>query len=403
MNHNLSSNTTPESSVDPAEHATAEYASLFAAVNEKLVPNHHITYIPFVPQQQAEGTLAVEYKDRTGLQEVVADVDAVICISRDEELQPAVQYPERNITLTPSGNANVDTSVEVFTMAESSNPDVKFISTGRMHNRAVPMMFALPTMAEFIGINGEDAYHIPESEFEQRLRAVFTPEAFSDRLQETFESSDPEVSLELDTMKEEFYGSIQAVLGEDTPLPTEVLIEQQPEALTEQQLSVAADKFLDAYKQYPRISVSRLMLEKAEEKGVPPEAIYEEDGAVDTITNLQHITSMLQYDDGLKGVRKVAIIAGSDHLPRTTWIADHILPDDIEIVCIESDHALSQADYATSCIREEKSFRRGSEWIGETRDLQQLEKITHKGYFNNFSPEALAARVASVAVKAVNR
>jgi hypothetical protein len=75
------------------------------------------------------------------------------------------------------------------------------------------------------------------------------------------------------------------------------------------------------------------------------------------------------------------------------------LPDGIEVVFVESDASLSAEAYAASCAREEQSFQKGSNWIGGTRELDEIEAITQAGYFERFSPEKLAAEVASVALK----
>ncbi len=380
----------PEYRVNPA---TPEYRSLVEAVDRKIIPHRNMTYIPLVHEQQLEAPQNIQYGDRESLPAILAGVDAVICISRDEDLDPNYtdQYPDRNITLTPSGQANVATSVDLFHLAKAENPDVKFISTGRMHNGAIPMMFALPTVAEFAGINGEDANHIPEAQFAARIRIAFTPEEYATRLHAMFEAPDSSEALEYQRIKEEFLGSIQSVVGKDIRVPDE--------NATQEELAAAAEALIGAYKKYPRISVSRLMLERAAQEGVPMEAIFEEDGAVDTITNLLHVADMLEHDEGLHNTKKIAVVAGSDHLPRTMWITNHILPDGIEAVFVESDAALNKETYAASCIREEQSFAKGSNWIDGTRKRSEIEHKAHEGYFLRFSPERIAAEVAAVALK----
>jgi predicted CoA-binding protein len=365
--------------------ATPEYHSLMEAVDGKLAPHREITYVPFAPEQRLADPEHFEYGDRQDLPELMADVDVVVCISRDEMLTTGYTDPDRNIDLTPSAYANVDTSVEVFKLAREANPDVQFISTGRMHNRAIPMMLALPAVAEFAGINAEDAYHIREEEFEKHLRAAFTPEEYAARMHEL------ESTEEGESTKANLLSAMQTAVGKDVLVPSG--------DGTEAELTALADAFLEAYKKYPRISTSRLMLEKAVKEGVPLEAMWEEDGAVDTITNLVNVAHMLESIEGLANTKKIAVVAGSDHLPRTAWITDHILPDGIEVVFVESDASLSEEAYAASCAREEQSFQKGSNWIGGTRELDEIEAITQAGYFERFSPEKLAAEVASVALK----
>lgn len=392
----------------PVNPATPEYHSLVEAVDSKLTPHREITYVTLTPEQQLEAPQHFAYADRTELAAVVADVDVVICISRIEnfDVDYTDQYPDRNITLDASAHENVSTSAEVFSMAREANPDVKFISTGRMNNKAIPMMLALPAVAEFAGVNSEDVYHTPQAQFERFVRDAFSVDAYSTRL--------AELALTDEKLKDDFLNLVQSAVGKDITVPRDTA--------TEDQLKNLADAFIAAYEKYPRVSLSRLMLEEAVEKGVPLDAIYEEDGAVDTITNILNIAAMLEqagersddtdekrqhpedirHSEGLIGVKKVAIVAGSDHLPRTMWIANHVLPDDIEMVFVESNAALSEGAYAESCKREERSFGMGSKWIGGTRDLAELERITNAGYFERFSPEKIAAEVAAVALKNTN-
>lgn len=167
---------------------------------------------------------------------------------------------------------------------------------------------------------------------------------------------------------------------------------------------------MQEYRNYPRISTSRLMTERAIELGVAPEDIYEEDGAVDTISNLvftQEVLDVIENDreavpeQSGKGIENLVIVAGSDHLPRTAWLADHILqPDSAKLTFIESEARLSPEAYAASCVRELGSFRKGSVWIGSTRDLAELEAIVEKGYFGKERAEAsdLANAVGAVTI-----
>ena len=360
---------TPETA-PPIEYADPAYTDLMSEVGHRLPPNHHITYAPFTPEQEVEGLDSVTYVGQAELPGIMKDADAIICISRDEDPNEdySDQHPEYNTQLTPSGRSNVDTSVAMYHMAKATGNDhVKFIATGRMHNRAVRMMLALPVVAEFIGIRAEDAYHTTAETFRTLLDRAFTAEKI--------------VNLKLDASDENVGANHKALI---TLLTDAKYGASVPTAdSTAEELTKAKEAIWQEYLTYPRVSVSRLMAERAHAAGVPLEDIVEEDGAVDTITNFVNTVEMLQTADGLQEteLRHVVVVAGSDHLPRTTWIADHILPDGPEIVCVESDPTLSKEDYDTCCVRELKSFRMGSVWIGGTRDLGKLAAITDKGYF----------------------
>jgi uncharacterized SAM-binding protein YcdF (DUF218 family) len=160
---------------------------------------------------------------------------------------------------------------------------------------------------------------------------------------------------------------------------------------------------INEYHKFPRRSAARLMMLRAEEKGVNPADISEEEGAVDTISNFLYtidVLNRLQEDNGRK-IINVIVVAGSDHLPRTTWIADHLLPDDIKITSVESDPALSAEDYAKSCARELASFLKGSGWIGDTRNLNSISQKVEQGYFgaNRKDTTKLAVEIAARGIK----
>lgn len=145
---------------------TTEYRSLVGEVDAKLVPNHTIIYVPFTTEQELAAPEHMHYARPEDLPDLMADADVIVAISRDEDLNPSYtdRYPDRNIVLPPSAESNVDKSAELFLIArQSNNEKIKFIATGRMHNRAIRMMRALPILAEAIGINAEDAYHTPEA------------------------------------------------------------------------------------------------------------------------------------------------------------------------------------------------------------------------------------------------
>lgn len=244
-------------------------------------------------------------------------------------------------------------------------------------------MLALPLIAEHIGLNPEDFYHTSEQRFRELLEAGFKRDAIGGLLEEdnpSIEQSAEHKAL-LAIYQDPKYNA--SVPSEDS---------------SDDDLEKAMNAVWQEYKAYPRISTSRLMIERAAHLGIPKESILEEDGSVDTITSLINVAEMIKSNEDLQGsdIQKVVIVAGSDHLPRTMWIADHVLPDNIEIVCVESDPALSQSEYDESCMRELSSFKKGSQWIGGTRDLSKLTQITEAGYFgvNRKDAAELAREIA---------
>ena len=348
------------------EYTSEEYVSLMKEVDNALLPHHDITYVPLTKEQVLDTAEHIHYVDREKLPDIMATADIILIVGRDNEADPAYKEnnPEHNIKLTPSALSNVDTSVELFNLAQKSgNTDVALIGAGRMNNRGIRMMFALPLIAEHIGLNAEDVYHIPEAQFKKLLEENLSPEELKKMIDAPHDPS-------LDAN----YRALASLLDTDN----------------------MTEDIFDAYQKYPRLPESRLMLERAAAAGVPLENIYEEEGSVDTISNFVNTAHMLGSLNMLQKQREdlnVVVVAGSDHLPRTTWIADHVLPDNIKITCVESDPRLNQEDYDKSCDREHMSFLKGSKWIGGTRDLKELEAIVEAGYFGaNYKDTAQIAR-----------
>jgi hypothetical protein len=378
----------PVETLNPEDYTTVlstpEYQDLMHGVTAGLA-HHEITYVSFSPDQRTEDTAQLRSAGSEQLPAILAKADAIICISRDEDLNPEYsdREPVRNIVLTPSGRSNVDKSVELFRLAqEQGNTTIRFMATGRMHNRAVRSMLALPVVAEFIGLNAEDLYHVPEVKFKAMLDAAFVPDRMADF----------KLAVDDETLGAN-YTALKKVLEDKEYGASVPSVNSTPEELRK----VAAAIFTE-YQRYPRMSTSRLMVERAVQLGVPLEAIHEEDGAVDTISNLlfSYEAIMAMNENEATPIRNVVIVAGSDHLPRTASIADHILPDDFMITCVEADPNLSAEAYAASCARELASYQRGSEWIAETRDLDELVEIIETGYFSKKREDAseTAAKVA---------
>lgn len=367
----------PDRLAQPADrYLTPAYTDLLQMVHDRLVPNHEIQYLPHAGQPEISDMVNLTFATEAELPAIVSSADAIICISRDEERNPDYneQYPDHNIVLTSCAKSNVDRSVELFRLARGTgNETAELVVTGRMHNRAIDMMVALPAVCEFIGINHEDAYYVSEASFRTLLER-----ALSRRPEDN-----PDVFAQTDQEIRDFAAGLGIV--SEAALAPESNIRR-----------TVADELTAAFAAYPRISTSRLMYERARAAGVPLESMYEEDNAVDTITNILYSLERLRET----AAHHVVIVAGSDQLPRTMWIADHILPDGITITCVESDPTLNPNAYDASCVRERQSFLKGSQWIGGSRNPEDIDAVVDAGYFgpSRRTSAQVAAHVAAAAL-----
>lgn len=119
MNHLSAERFTPEPTVAETTHATPEYTALLHETSRNLPPNHNIVYVPFNSSQATDEAEHLTYATTGQLPELLRGADVVVSLSRDEAPTPNYtdQYPEYNITLTPSGRSNVDTSVALWELA----------------------------------------------------------------------------------------------------------------------------------------------------------------------------------------------------------------------------------------------------------------------------------------------
>lgn len=395
--------------------ASENYKSLLSTVAPHIDPERSLTYVPLSKNDEVSPGMQYMARSSSEFQDLLQQADAIICISRDEQPEPNYtdQYPERNIVLTPSGESNVKTATDLFLQAATlGNNTLRFISTGRMHNRAVRMMLALPLLADYIGINAEDGHHIPQNQFVSRLSAAFTAENAAE-IAKNLLAMPYATEDQGDHLVSHVASSRQAIrqILEEAGVQIDATASQ---SLSAQQIDQAKASILKEYTDYPRISTSRLMAERAIELGVTPSAIHEEDGAVDTITNILNVASMLEAVNGnhdfgadhtpeanrdLTGIKRVVIVAGSDHLSRIAWIADHILPAEIAITLVESSPGLTQIEFDASCARERLSFLKGMRWIGHASGdtkLTEVEHTTDAGYFGvqRLSSNQLAADIS---------
>ncbi len=362
--------------------ATPEYVTLMATLEDRLVPNHAISYLPLTHEQRVGEISHLRYLDEAAIGQTVRQADVIICLSRDED--PNTEYddtqPSRNTVLTASSRANTGRAVDLYNLAKANgNENVRMIVTGRMHNRSVRTMLALPVVGEMLGVDMDTVIHLPERMLETLLKKQLTPEALG-RLRHDKPDRDTQI----------YYDALKSILGIEIG---------QELPVTEQ----AVHALIAELRQYPKLSTSQLMRERVLELGVDPSSLYEENGSFDTISSLLYTMAAIRLIEEKEGrpVANVVIVAGSDHLPRTTWIADHIMPDKVNITVVESNPGLNEETYKSSCTREQGSLIKGFNWIKDTRDLKVLRERVEKGYFGTQwkSAEQLAAEIAVEAAR----
>lgn len=354
------------------------HEEMIKEVGESLTGKRKIAYVPFRREQQD-----VQNGSRSNI-EMVEQVDdllkeagTIICIGRDSQPNPDYDevYPERNIILTDSAESNVELTAELYRKAkELGNNNLRVIATGRYNNRALDVEFAKPIIAEAAGVYEDEVAHLSVGGL-KRLLTGADALAVKDKL-----AADTD---EASIMARKAFENI-------------LLNQKVSDSSTNEEVNRALVRQFSAY---PRISESTLMREIAISKGVPGDAIVEEADSVDTVSNMVNIAANEKAGSAdYAGLyeKSIIIVASEDHMPRTMWIADHVFPDGVDLIFVESDARLSSdEELYKSEERELKSFRKGKGWIGDTRDIDELEARVHKGYFSKHRKSAaqLAAAV----------
>lgn len=346
-------------------------------VGESLTGKRKITYVPLRREQQETEQPYSNIEIAERVDDLLKEAGTIICIGRDSQLNPDYDeaYPERNIILTDSAESNIERTAGLYRKAkELGNNNLRIIATGRYNNRALDVEFAKPIIAEAAGVYEHEVAHMSVSELERLL-----------------------VGTDVLTVKDKMAeGEDEASIMASKAFENILLNQMVSDNPTNEEVNQALVRQFSAY---PRISESTLMREIAISKGVPSEVIVEEADSVDTVSNMVNIAANEKAGSadyaGLYD-KPIVIVASEDHMPRTMWIADHVLPDGVDLIFVESDARLSSdEELYKSEERELKSFRKGKEWIGDTRDIDELETRVHKGYFSKHRRSAaqLAAAV----------
>lgn len=343
-----------------------------------------ITYVPFVEDTAEYPNITMANREDQSVKEVLSRASRIICIGRDSQPNPDYDeaYPERNILLTNSAASNVELSSQLYHQAvDSGNENVRIIATGRYNNRALDMEFAKPIVGEAVGMYEDDVAHLSVGQLKHLLDGKDLLVA-----KEVVASGDSREEI----MARVAFGNILVNQGVDE--------DADPEEVRQAIVRQFAD--------FPRISESMLMREGALAAGVPGDRIIEEPDSVDTISNLVNIVANEKAGaEDYRGMYDgpIVVVASMDHMPRTMWITDHVLPEGVEVLFVESDPRLPDDEtlYAAE-ERELNSYRKGKGWIGDApHDVDEIEKRVHKGYFSEHRKSAaqLAAAVKQQSTK----
>lgn len=82
------------------------------------------------------------------------------------------------------------------------------------------------------------------------------------------------------------------------------------------------------------------------------------------------------------------IVADIAHMPRVMWLADYLMPDNFELVFVESRTDLDEEALQKSMEREERSFMLGSNWLSNqmgTRNPAKVGELADNAYWGKNS------------------
>lgn len=381
---------------------------------EKEPRNRSIIYVPYhgVSEHLQQNRPNIVFADRAGQEvvEAVAKADVIVNIARGEEVVEAeIGHPDRNVKLPPESVANTDMVSDLYIQAiEKGNTDVQVVHTGRMNNKTIAMATAMPVLAESAGLNCEDVIHTPDAQIQKLVER--TRVDLNDLMHEV--DADP-------TMQ-------------DMQVCTRALRRIyearniDPDTASSSELT---DALLDEYKKYPRISTSTLMKEQmlqnvadqllssgvtADKAGELVQELDahtdEEPDSVDTVTNFTNSIPMILSDKLIKNgynadevgamstEQKVELLADTEmtavivadiaHMPRVMWLADYLMPDNFELVFVESRTDLDENTLQQSMEREERSFMLGSNWLSNqmgTRNPAKVGELADNAYWGKNS------------------
>ena len=381
---------------------------------EKEPRNRSIIYVPYhgVSEHLQQNRPNIVFADRAGQEvvEAVAKADVIINIARGEEVVEAeIGHPDRNVKLPPESVANTDMVSDLYVRAiKSGNTDVQVVHTGRMNNKTIAMATAMPILAEAAGLNEEDVIHTPDAQIRRLVENNHID------IKELMDSVDTDPKMQAMQVGVRALRRIYKARGVD------------PDTASASELT---DALLDEYKKYPRISTSTLMKEQmlqnvadqllssgvaADKAGELVQELDahtdEEPDSVDTVTNFTNSIPMILSDKLIKNgynadevgamsteqklelladTRMTAVIvADIAHMPRVMWLADYLMPDNFELVFVESRTDLDENTLQQSMEREERSFMLGSNWLSNqmgTRNPAKVGELADNAYWGKNS------------------
>ena len=340
----------------------------------------------------------------------VSAADVIINIARGEEVVEAeIGHPDRNVKLPPESLANTEMVGDLYLQAiETGNTDVQVVHTGRMNNKTIAMATAMPILAGAAGLNEEDVIHTPDAQIRRLVENNHID------IKELMDSVDTDPKMQAMQVGVRALRRIYEARGVDSDTASS---------------SELTNALLDEYKKYPRISTSTLMKEqmlqnvaeklrsegKSEKEinevvGKLDEFTDEEPDSVDTVTNFTNSIPMILSDKLIKNgynadevgamsteqkvelladTRMTAVIvADIAHMPRVMWLADYLMPDNFELVFVESRTDLDENTLQQSMEREERSLNLTRNWLPNqmgTRNPAKVGKLADKAYWGKDS------------------
>jgi hypothetical protein cdiviTM7_01257 len=381
---------------------------------EKEPRNRSIIYVPYhgVSEHLQQNRPNIVFADRAGQEvvEAVAEADVIINIARGEEVVEAeIGHPDRNVKLPPESVANTDMVSDLYIQAiGAGNTDVQVVHTGRMNNKTIAMATAMPILAESAGLNYEDVIHTSDAKIRELVE------------EKQIDLNDLMHEVDADPTMQDMQVCTRALrrIYEARNI--------DPDTASSSELT---DALLDEYKKYPRISTSTLMKEQmlqnvadqllssgvaADKAGELVQELDahtdEEPDSVDTVTNFTNSIPMILSDKLIKNGYSVdevgamsterkmelladtkmtaVIVADIAHMPRVMWLADYLMPDNFELVFVESRTDLDEEALQKSMEREERSFMLGSNWLSNqmgTRNPAKVGELADNAYWGKNS------------------
>ena len=344
------------------------------------------------------------------LSEILSRTDVIVNIARGEEVVEAeIGHPDRNVKLPPESVANTDMVSDLYIQAiETGNTDVQVVHTGRMNNKTIAMATAMPILAESAGLNYEDVIHTSDAKIRELVE------------EKQVDLNDLMHEVDADPTMQDMQVCTRALrrIYEARNI--------DPDTASSSDLT---DALLDEYKKYPRISTSTLMKEQmlqnvadqllssgvaADKAGELVQELdahtNEEPDSVDTVTNFTNSIPMILSDKLIKNGYSVdevgamsterkmelladtkmtaVIVADIAHMPRVMWLADYLMPDNFELVFVESRTDLDEEALQKSMEREERSFMLGSNWLSNqmgTRNPAKVGELADNAYWGKNS------------------